>query len=201
MPYSTASYTSFQDISGYTMYSDVLFADDGDPNGIPGYDLGSSDEDNVGGFIVWQEDYSDGLDTGNVATSLTMPAGGGTNAVEWSVANGADGPLYFTRTYGAIRQVQILAGVALAGCKMTWNDVQVQFYKSGTLIETISPGSVVADGTSSTDPISLEQITTVTPTANNNDMVVVSANVRLQANSGIDPGEEDIFGAVYVFTN
>jgi len=59
----------------------------------------------------------------------------------------------------------------------------------------------VADATNSSGPVQIEQITTITPGAGSNyDQLEVTGNVRLQANAGVSPGEDDIFGDIYVYT-
>jgi hypothetical protein len=200
---TTVKYTSFQTISGYKIFADALYGDNGDPNGVPGYDVGSSPTDCSSGYIVWEGNIEDGLDSGDVSVALSMPPGGGTNAVQWNVVGGASGVLSFTSTYGSISKVQILAGVALGGCKMSWVSTTVRFYKAGVLMESItlnSSNNPVADATSQSGSVEVEQITTITASSGY-DQVDISANVRLQANAGISPGEDDIFGDIYVFTS
>src|SRR5271156_6307334 len=117
---TTAKYSTFQTISGYTIFADVLFGDNGDPNGVPGYDVGSSGSNCSSGYIVWEGNIDNGLDSGEVSVNLSLPPGGGANAVTWDVVGGGSGILSFTSTtYGAISKVQVLAGVALGGCKMS----------------------------------------------------------------------------------
>jgi hypothetical protein len=200
---STAKYSSFQTISGYAIFADVLFGDNGDPSGIPGYNVGSSPTNCANGYIVWQDNIDDGLNSGEVAVDLSLPRGGGTNAVEWAVTGGASGPLNFTSTYSTISKVQILAGVGLGGCKMSWYGIAIRFYKAGVLMETISLDSTnnpVADAMSDSGAVEIEQITTITASPGY-DQVEITGSVQLQANAGVFPGEEDIFGDIYIFTS
>jgi hypothetical protein len=200
---TTAKYTSFQTISGYKIFADALYGDNGDPNGVPGYDVGASSTDCSSGYIVWEGDIQNGLDSGNVSVDLSLPPGGGTNAVQWDVVGGASGTLTFTSTYRTMTKVQLLAGVALGGCKMSWVNATIRFYKAGVLMESISLDSSnnpVADATSQSGSVEIEQITTITASSGY-DRVDVSGNIRLQANAGVSPGADDIFADVYVFTS
>jgi hypothetical protein len=180
-----------------------MYGDNGDPEGMPEYVVGSSDTNNIDGFTTWTDDPDNGVDTSDVAFSLTGNPGGGSNGVILNLEDGASGPLTFTgASYGAIQNVQIQAGVTLAGCKMSFNSLIVEFYKSGTQTESVTlsvADNPVADATNATDPVQVQQLTIVTPASQTNDKVVITGAVQLYANAGVYPGETDIFGDIYVF--
>jgi hypothetical protein len=200
---TTSTSSSISDIEGYSFFGSIMYGDNGDPEGMPEYVVGSSDTNNVDGFNTWTQDPENGVDTNDIPFDLTGNPKGGSNGVVLNLQNSESGPLTFTgASYGAIQSVQIQAGVTLAGCRMTFTGVTVTFYKSGTETDsvTLQAGyNPVADATSATDPVAVQQLTIITPASQTNDMVVITGSVQLYANAGVWPGETDIFGDIYVF--
>jgi hypothetical protein len=191
----TNSYIS--DIEGWCIYADALFGDNGDTEGVPEYDVGTN-SDNAYGFITWGNPNNN-IDSGNLAINFNAPASGQT--ITWAIQN-ASTLSYSGVGHGTIQSVQIVAGVQASGCKFSWGSLVVAFYKSGILIESVSLSGAdnpVADGIGSGAPT--EQITTITPANNNNDQVVITGTLRLQVNAGVYPGEDDVFGDIFVFTS
>jgi len=200
---TTSTSSSISDIEGYSFFGSIMYGDNGDPEGMPEYVVGNSDTNNIDGFITWTDDPDNGVDTNDIPFSLTGNPGGGSNGVVLDLNGGVSGPLTFTgASYGAIQNVKIQAGVTLAGCKMSFNSLIVEFYKSGTQTESVTlqvADNPVADATNATDPVAVQQLTIVTPASQTNDKVVITGSVQLYAKAGVYPGETDIFGDIYVF--
>jgi len=204
MTVTTETNDGISTISDYCVYADAEFGGNGDESGEPSYDCGSSDSDNVYGYITWDSDLSDGLDSGTRTLSF-QALEGGSNGVEWNVQGGSAGTLQFTdQTYGAIQSVKIRAAVILQGCKCTLSGIVLKFYKNGSLVETITLTSAtnpVADTRADDAPDEREQITTITPTNSDNTKLVVTGNLRLEAVEGDLPGPSDLQAQIFVFAN
>lgn len=196
---SLSTYTSIQTFFG-CFFAEARFGSNGG-TGTPEYDVGSTTSNAVSGRTVWDSDLSNGLNSGWINVSLDAEAGGGSNAVSWTVTGGTVVPLLFSGvTYGIIDNVQIVAAVQFPA-QMLWRSVLVKFYKAGVLIESFSErvGPQV-DTTGATPPVAKEQVLTVVPAQTDNDKVVITGQIELVCAAGIYPGPNDIFAQIYVVT-
>ncbi|HEY8665272.1 MAG TPA: hypothetical protein VIL86_01345 [Tepidisphaeraceae bacterium] len=184
------------DTSDATVYGETRIGDNGDLWGAPEYDIGTSSTSQVG-YTTWDSAPYDGIDSGWVNVTLHLTSSGASLYVE----NGGDGTLSLTNAqFGAISKVEIDAATQTSGVSVAWRALSVEFFKNGSATEGINVPTnkdPVADGTNATGPI--EAITTVTPTAANNDEVIVSGQVYIHADSGNYPSGNDIFSQILVY--
>jgi hypothetical protein len=201
---TTSSSNSISNITGYKFEAECVYGDNGDGSGQGGYDIGTSPSNNNSGEIVWQPTEGQAFNTGNIAVTLDAPKGGGSgNPPTWTVSGSEDGPVNYSVSYGAIQSAEIRAGVTLAGTAISFNDLVLKFYKNGSLIETVNLSSAdnpSVNALSSSGTVAMQQLTTVTPANNNNDSVVITGNMVLQANNGVYPGATNMFDQIFVFT-
>lgn len=181
-----------------SVYGEMRYGSNGSDGGPPELLLGNNGSDATSGRICWDE--SDGaFDTGVVFFSMNIPPGGGSsNPDTLSVTGAVTTPIsYSLTTYGAIAQIQVIAGVQINASSAV-TALVIQFYKGGSLIETfnLTAGPAV-DTTSASNPVAAE-VVAVTPAASNNDQVVVSGNIRMQAPAGTYPDVDDIFVQVFI---
>jgi hypothetical protein len=193
-------------ITGHRALAEVRFGSNGDLNAFDAeYRVGEGNGTWQEGRRTWDADLSDGLWSDSVDTTFIANPGGGTSGIAWSVIGGVTDPLSLTGvTYGAITSVKLRAAVTGAGMRMRWSSVLVNFYKNGTLQQRRNmPPSQWPDANtlslSVSDPV--ERILTVTPSASDNDMVVITASVALTANTGIALGAGHIFGQIFLFAS
>jgi hypothetical protein len=198
---STTTYTSIPTPPTSCVYAEMRYGSNGSIGSPPELTLGHNGGSTTTGRITW--DVSDNtFDSGQVDFILTIPPGGGSlHADTLSVANAITNPISYSQTtYGAISAVQIEAGVQI-NAAAAFSDLIVQFYKNGSLIETFtqSAGPSVDTSTAS-DPVAA-QVLIVTPTNSDNDKVVITGKVQLQAPDGTFPDVDDIFAQIFVQTS
>jgi len=168
----------------------------GDP---PEFDISDMDDDGVDGSVCWDEDLSDGFDSGWVPAVLDAEPGGG--GITWTITVGGPQPLTYSGfSYGSMLGVAIRAAVQTSAMS-AWRQISVQFFKSGALTDSYSLRSgpqVNLHGASL--PVAGEQILTVAPIADTNDKVIVSGQFRFTNASTSPPDPEDMFAQIFVQT-
>jgi hypothetical protein len=146
------------------------------------------------GFREWDNNLSDGFDSGSVSVNFGAWSDG-----RETMSVGADSPLSYTGDpMGSIGSVVLRAGVLVPG-EAKFSSITVQFYHDDTLLETdlISSGpDANTIGTPSSPQ--QEQILTVTPTVASVNRVVVSATAQLRSPSDTAPGSCDMFCDIFV---
>ncbi|MFI5380489.1 MAG: hypothetical protein ACHRHE_14425 [Tepidisphaerales bacterium] len=195
MSVSLSSGSSITDITGYCLYSEACMGDNGDPWGVPGITSGTATEETGYAIMTWDDNLSDGLDSGVIGFTFTADMAGG--SMSWAVG-GADPVTYSGSLGSGIGEVDIQAGVLGSGMAFTFSSVTLRFYNNNTLVdtETISSGPAVNTiGAQTSSPA--ESLAVVTPEASCNK-VVVTGNIRLQAAQGTYPGATDIFGQIFI---
>jgi hypothetical protein len=187
--------TSLANITGYELYSEALVGSNGDPYGVPGYDIGTSSSNNSDGYVTWDADEETNFQTGPVA--FEMDANLGTGADTLFVTGGIESPLAFQGPGSQkVGSVEIIAAAQVAG-QVSWSDVSVDFYQGSTLEETASVGTgpqVDTTGSGGTE----EQIMVVTPSSTQDDHVVVSGTINMSTPNGTIPGPDDLFCQVFI---
>jgi len=155
--------------------------------GTPEFALSGSP--NVG-QLNWISSLINGFDS-SAAVSLNARGGIQTNA-SWWVGGGA---IYADVSFTAVNSVQIVAK-AKNGCKLTFSNIVISFYKNGQVTETIT---IPDECCPVADP--LTQVLEIVPTADDNTGVVVQADVRLQGPGTTLPASDDITGTIGIFTH
>ena len=155
---------------------------------------------NSEGHVVWDSNLSDGLDSGLFGIELVVSAGSGSSltAVKNPInVNVTDSSV----SYGFIQRVEIIASVAGVNRRFTWSSVAVRFYKGGTLVQTMTRGPECQPKADTYGVPSIGwQGVEYTPAASDNDSVVITGQVRLQANGTIvQPWE--VLGKILVFAS
>jgi hypothetical protein len=191
-------------LTGYVAVAEVRFGSNGDLNGFDAeYRVGDANGNWTDGRRTWDNNLTDGLSAGPVSTSFTTSPGNGTNGIAWSVIGGVTDPLSFSGiAFSRISSVKFRAAVTGGGMRMRWAGLVVDFYKAGTLQQR---RTVVATLWPDANTLSLpqsnpvEKIITITPSASDNDKVVVTASATLQANAGVSLGPDHIFGQIFLY--
>jgi hypothetical protein len=192
---------SISSISGYEVDAEARIGSNGWSSGDPEYSVGISSSNFSSGRRVWEASPVETIDSGQVEVVLAANPGGGSQAVGWTVSGGDTVPLYCNNaSYQIISSLKVRAAVQLNWAVMSFSDLVFRFYKNGSLQETITYEKVIANTEDTSDEVQ-EQILTVTPTASDNDKVVVEGNIRL-AMYGVDiPDPNAVFGQIFIFSN
>ena len=188
---------SLADITGYDLYGEALVGSNGDPNGVPGYDIGTSTSNNSYGFVTWDGAEETNFETG--AVNFEMDANLWTGTETLAVTGGTQSPLTF-QTGGSqtVGSVELVAAAQVPG-QVNWSDVAVLFYINNTLEESASVGTgPQVDTTGSGSSTTEEQIMVVTPSTNNYNRVVVSGTINMSTPDGTIPGPDDLFCQVFI---
>jgi len=195
------NYTTIPSPPVASVYAEMRYGSNGSDGGLPELLLGNNGSDATSGRMCW-DDADGAFDSGIVFFSMNIPPGGGSaNPDTLSVTGAVTTPItYSLTTYGTVSEVQVVAGVQINASSAV-TDLIIQFYKGGTLIETfnLTAGPSV-DTTTASNPVAA-QVLAVTPAASNNDQVVVSGNVQMQAPAGTYPNVDDIFVQVFIQTS
>jgi hypothetical protein len=190
---STTAWTAetISEISG-DYFGEVLVGDNGNVSGIPTVTAGSGGEADSWTFNTWDSNVDDGFDSEWVGVQFSIGAGQGA----WEVSN-SGAATFSTGTSPSIGSVTIQAAVMSAYMKMSWQDVTVNFYSGGQLMESVSVADFAADTTDGAGWTE-ESGVIVAASGSNYDGVVITAQVRLEALEGMYPGPSDIFGQVVI---
>lgn len=149
------------------------------------------------GQVAWPGQSSDTFDSGFVSIELVVSAGSGSALSAQGTASGSvvDSSVH----YGTIQRVEIVASVAGVHRRFTWQSITVRFYKAGVLKQTMTrPSECWPKADTYAVPSFGWRGTRYIPSSADNDSVVVSGQVRLQADAPvIQPWEMQ--GQILVF--
>jgi hypothetical protein len=110
---------------------------------------------------------------------------------------GSDDPLtYQTGSIGPISSVVLEAATQIQG-QASWSNVTVNFYKGGSLIQSISPSSGPSVNTSSSSTTA-DQTMTITPTDPSCDEVLIAAAMQMTSTGTNSPSSTAMFCNVFV---
>jgi hypothetical protein len=169
---------------------------DGTTSGDPNYELGDGSGTGGSAFYNWDNNLTDGFDSGSMSVNFRAASSG---AESLSVGSG---PLitYSGSSFSSIGGVIIDAGVEIPA-EVRWSSISVKFYRSGVLQETDLIG-VGPDANTVSTPATpaAQQTLTVTSTHSGINKVIVSGTVQMTAPAGTIPGQNDMFANVYVQT-
>jgi hypothetical protein len=187
--YMDAPTSYMQDLGSYAVYADVCVGSNGSGTDSPAYSLLNSVGDMNGDYITWDNDYSNGFDTGSVPFSFNATSSSGTslsvNASPWTSLSSA--------SFNTVQSVEIVAGVQIPG-EAVWSNIAVTFLKDGVAQETVSiaNGPHVDTRTTPNNP-NREQVLYVSPSRTDCNQVRVGGVIRMDTSSGVIPGPSDIF--------
>ena len=181
---------SISDLSG-NYFSTVCVGDNGNPWGVATASAGAGHEESAWVYTQWDSDLDNGLDSGWHSTSFSLntsgSGGGNWNGNSFSVGSGL-----------SIHSVTIRADVAGPDMEFDWQNVNINFYHNGQVVESQSLNALTAStmNVSGTDPYEAGVI--VTTGATNCDGVSISGQVRLKTAQGTYANPTDIFGQVLI---
>jgi hypothetical protein len=143
------------------------------------------------GQRTWDPDLSNGFDSGPVGIWLSASAGGGPNAVSFSVGGGALSSDIF---FNLISSVEISANGKNGGT-LAWSEVTITFYKNGqqTQIIVIPIDCAPVGGPH-------ELILQITPDSDDNTGVLITGTVRLARAGTTLPASDDMSGVINILT-
>jgi hypothetical protein len=202
---TTSSSSQISDVSGYCVFGELRFGSNGNVNGDPEVEAGAVNQTPSSARRQWDNNMNDGLSAGPFSVVFTAEAGGGANAVKWSVQDANPSPLtYSGATYGAITRVRLRAAVQTTAL-VDWTSVLVRFYKNGRLSDSYPTNGAptagpLVDTRGGSLPVTAEQILEITPVAGTNTKVIITGTVTLAAPQGVTPDVNDLFAQVFVDT-
>jgi len=178
-----------QDTGSYAIYADLCVGDNGSGNADPTYSLLNSAGDMNGDYYTWDNNTSDGFDTGNVQVAFGASSSGGASlSTDSSPSTGLSSACFNT-----VGSVDIIAGVQIPG-EAQWSNINIAFLRNGVTEETLSIGSGPHVDTRATpNSPNQEQILVATPSHTDCNQVKVSGTIRMNTNPGVIPGPSDIF--------
>lgn len=176
-----------------TYFGTVMYGENGYVDGPATVQAGTGDMPNSGAYLTWDDNPDDGIDSGAVGVSLRLNTSGGA----FEVANSGD-LAFSSGSSGSIHQVTIQADVAGPYMQMSWQKVQVSFYRGGQLVETVDVGDVTAGTLDGTTYGASESIVTVNTNASDYDGVFITGEASLSAAAGVYPDVTDIFGKITI---
>lgn len=185
-----------------TLSADLNLGDNDDS--FPGqseFGVGDSTAtDTAAGQRTWDPAADETLDSGWVSVGLQLSTGGGPGGVGMTV--GGDGVTYDGGSYGYIQGLQFRAYAYGQDRSFAWKSIVVQFYRGGTLDQTVEvPDSSAprANTYGGNDLSSNERLLNVVPTAFDDDAVIVTAQVRLIVGHMPVFAGEDVSGQINLF--
>jgi hypothetical protein len=177
----------------YDVLAGVRYGMDGSPDGAPTYDVRSSSLWD-GGWLTWDGNPDDGIDSGWSSVDLIISHSGVTWTVDGQSAT-IDAP-----SFNSINQIQIIADSS-AQAMMSWQNVGIQFYSNNQVVDSWgSYGGPTIDETAEQNPIEKQDILTLTPQASNVDKVHLTAQVRMTCPQGVYLDQNSVFGQVLIKT-
>jgi hypothetical protein len=188
---------SFTAIDGYAVVCDLLVGSDGSPQGVPELSVGSSADNEKTGRLVWDQNLSDGFDSGWVHMEVDVNADGGPQGVLFIV--GGVRLSYATPSFDDILGFILRAGVDTSAGSVTFRNIIGEFFRAGSTeadqVITTDDDSASTVGGKTTEA---EGLAVVAPDGGGFRQAKVFADVRLQANHFVSP--TDLFGQVFVYT-
>ena len=181
------------DISGYSLFSGVVYGDNGDPYGQEEMGMGDGWGSYHWSDLWWDSDLSDGLDSGSRQVYFRADAGDNLGCFWVDGGQMLSGNFELTSIGG----VMIRVAVMQPQMSMTWESASIGFFNNGRLVKSQGIGNIEAstfDG-----GWEEETIVRVNMPALAFDEVRVGGAVHLMAAEGVYPGPSDISAQVFVF--
>lgn len=188
--------------SGYALYAEARLGGNGDVNGMPELVVGGDGEDASYERICWDDDLTDGFDSGNIADALTAAFNGSTATTQADRAAGGV-PVTFTQSSaGPIDHVELRA-MTQAAASARWSDVNIVFYRGGVQMDQYSVvNGPSVDTIGATSDYTAESIFKIIPSGTDYDKVVISGTIRMTFNSpDVIPSGTDLALQAFVFTS
>lgn len=184
--------------SNYSVYAEMRAGSNGDTNGDPEQILSTSSTGNAGRF-VWDSTDSDG-GFNAISIPVLVDINLRTGADTLSMGDGS-APVTLSGPSGkTVNFLELVAGTQV-NAKVAWSNVQVSFYKNGTLQETASVSGGPSIDTTSSDAPTGEQIATVQPADTDDDEIIVTGSITMVCPDFTYPNPQDIFAQAFVFAN
>jgi hypothetical protein len=192
--------------TGYSVYADLKVGANNQDETTPEFAAGNAAGDTSYGHIKWDQDLSDGVDSGLVKVQLVA----GPSGVTWTVGNKA--PVQVADSVGGdVLSLKVRAGVSGPGRQSSWSNLVASFYTSADAdlsqpqeqLTISSSRSPAASTFGSTDPDAVsDQATDITPEGSGYAKVVLTAYVRIESLAQyIMPPPDAMFGDVYLYTS
>jgi len=197
MPIYMAAADSLSSLSTPSIYAELRAGGDGDPYGAAEYDVGGAGCEMTEGRTTWDDDLSDGFDSGNVTVGLQARADGEATV---AVADSTSGDVSASGgSIGNVGQVVVRLGVQGAQMQVRWNNLTVNFYRNGVLRESLSLAAPAQVTGTDQAPVR-EELLTFVPSDTDDDEVVVTGAVRLTSSEpDLQPDPNQIFSQILVY--
>lgn len=187
-------YTSIE-TAGWSHFTKVRYGSNKQLVSVPEHQLVAG-SNSVAAQRLWDTLPADGIDSGWVSVSFTLPSNG--NVVSNVV--GSTGQLSLSAgTVSRIYAVDVLA-VVQNQASFAWQQLTVKFYNGSTLLESQTVNAPSVD-TTADGPSTAEQVLRFTPASTSANKVVVTGQVRITCPAGVYLGEDDSFGIIGAFVN
>jgi hypothetical protein len=147
-------------------------------------------------YTLWDADPYDGIDSGLRDTVFSFNTSS-SHLASWNV-DGSEVGTFSVSSLTAVHSVILFASVGSSGMQFTFSSVQVKFYSSGTLVETVNVNDISADTRNSTSADGAAAAAVVSTSASNVTGVYVSASIQMKANWNVYPSPSDLFGQVTI---
>ena len=184
------------------------YGDNGTGSSFPLAEYGIADSSAIE-IVTGQRAWSGGntstaFDSGWVAVELSANAGGGASAIGWTVTGGVTVPLATTSiSYGTIEKVEVYAAARNGKLRMAFRSIIIDFYVGTNRKQRVVLGSSAWPdaNTLGQTGVSTDMTSTTVPTRSDIDKVIITADVRMQADQGVTPLFDEIIGEVRVFSS
>jgi hypothetical protein len=191
--------------AGYSVYADLKIGSNGNDEGVSELTAADASGAAAYGHTTWDEDVSDGVDSGWVQVQLVA----GPSGVTWTVGNRP--PVQVADSVGGeVLSLKVRAAVSGANRQSSWRDLVASFYDSADadlsqpqeqmmLARSRTP---VASTMDAADPTAeADQVTDIIPEGSGYSKMMLTASVRIESLSGIIPSPDSMFGQVYLYTS
>jgi len=128
------------EISGYSLFADICYGDNGDPWGQEEMGMGAGPGVYLSSNLEWDDDLSDGLDSGPRQVYFRADAGDNLGVL-W-----VDGGEMLAGAYNldSIGGVMLRVAVMQPQMSMTWESASIGFFNNGRLVRSEGLGSIQA---------------------------------------------------------
>jgi hypothetical protein len=178
----------------YDAYANLQVGSNGDPSGDPTSAIGDVYGEENWAYNTWDTNVSGGFDTSNVPITFDVTSDGSE-----TLNVGNNSPLTNqTDSIGPISSVVIEAAVQ-TNATAKWGGISVEFLKNGSVVETdtFASGPQVDTTTSGASNVA-DQTLTVTPSAPDDDEVIVTGIMRMTSPGISYPAAQAMFCNVFV---
>jgi len=184
------------EFTNYAYYGHQLFGDNGDEGGIPTLVIGTPNDNSVG-YLTWDPNYLNGIDSGDLWFELTVDVSGTSDVL--TLENYTAEDLTWSGSgVSTISSVKVRAGVLGGQLASSLAETRVKFFAGGTLVDTSDFFALDVDLMNDTSSNPYEKIATVTTTHTNIDKVIIEGVYRLQSNMGW-AGSNDVFSDFFIY--